>query len=241
MLKSLNIYDFIKPINSFADTYDRQTVVSICTNKLNANYGISTDVCDWIANIISSNLKDYADLDYHFIPVAENPSSSQILTSIYLRLIRDIPIIQMMDVEYGNNKKIIIDGLKPFEEGVSYTSKEEDGSVGTTTEYGKTITKSGSHTNNSMGENAPIDANIGDISFPNIKGKSVLSISDSDVNSGTDTENVTRDLSTDISNDYTNHSPELYEVYVQLARKFNLGNIVDNAIRYHIWEFNRIM
>lgn len=109
---------------------------------------------------------------------------------------------------------------------------KKDGSNKDTKTYGNKI--EGSSDTDSMNENSPINATLGDIVTPNNKNKATFGSTTE--KTGTDTIDYTIDES--IDDTHTETSPEYFKEIMKIYEKYNIYDIIHMCYRKVINEFN---
>ena len=235
----MKLSDFIVPMSRYE--YNENDVEVEISDNLQDLFNFSTPVHDYITSSFTTLYNTYARLGYRIIPMditSDIIADRRKLSDAFcLKLYRRGELFKLFENVDG---AIRLANLSAYEDTSSTETGHSEYINNLDKSYGKVITKSDDKNERTMGENAPIDADIETISSPNVKGKFITSNTYVDAHSGSDVDSG--DGSTDNSNtvERKNKNPDVFSKYIQIISHTNIPHIIDEVLREFIWEFNEI-
>lgn len=242
-IRRMSLNSFVRDIKDYKQAlgtnFDGDIEVLVM-DVLTDYYGLKHELYYPMFEVIRDLFTDYSNLGYRFIPMEITDDLAndfrRILNYLAIKFAHHTAIFNTFDVIENS---VGLTTLKIGEYTAGSDSGNKEFSVDATTTYGKVIGKEHSMLENSMGENAPIDADINTISSPNMKGRISTTNQETDTHSGSDTEVRTNSENYSDSKENVRTTPEMAKKYYEIVDKFNFNDMVDDIIRSVIYEFNR--
>lgn len=229
---------YVRPVSEYYNNDRFREVIDNFSKPVLSKFGVTNEVANLILDIVDNMMSNYSQLDYHIIPIA-NDSEDVRLTALssYISMMwyKQSYIIEQLTAfgEALKNNNINYDD----EVRLTYNNSTSNSSTETKM-FGKAISSVSTASNQSMSENSPINADLGDIVTPDNKGVSSASSNKTDTHSGTDTTTID-DTSAKSGYDTRNNSnPDTYKKFLEVVYEYNIYHIVYDVVKMFIYEYN---